>query len=196
MYEKYFSPLVKYSVAYLFMPLYYAVGSAAVTVVYSLLNDISPSLFPTFNQVLEKESYLEFKRISGIVAALLTVFVLNLILGINDNARYERVITRTDALYRIPDELPRYLRDTLPGDAIASPIPQLIFLWLSTLTYPERYLKYAHGYLSLHVDMLESFGFFPSVLLIALCAFAARIASAPLSLRKYRGAWLTSFVDS
>ena len=137
MYQKYFSPLVKYSVAYMFMPLFYSVVSAFVSVVYTLLSDLVPSLFPVYNQVLDKENYLEFTRVMSIVAAFLTVFVINLIMAINDNARYERVVKRTDALYKIREELPFYLRDVIPADAIASSVPHLIFLALSFAKYPE-----------------------------------------------------------
>lgn len=196
MYEKYFSPLVKYSVAYLFMPLFYYLGSALVTVVYALLSDIAPSLFPVYNQVLEKESYLAFRRVMDVVSAFVTVFLVNYIIAINDNSRYERVVTRTDALYRVPDELPRYLRDTLPSDAIASLVPQLVFLAFSAINFHEKFESFTHGYLSMHITLLDSMGFFVSFILIAITAFVSRVAAAPAALRKYRGAWLTSFVDS
>ena len=146
--------------------------------------------------MLEKEKYLEFTKAFSIFAAFVTVFLLNFIMAINENARYERVVKRTDALYKIREELPRYLPDVIPADAIASSVPHLLFLALSLVKYPERLLGAAQSFLSIHVILADSLGFFLSAFLVATVALAARILAAPFALRKYRGAWLTSFVDS
>lgn len=196
MFDRYFSPLLKYAAAYLFMPLFYNVGKAVLTVIYSLLSDIAPSVFPIYNQVLQKEEYLELQRITGLVCAFVVIFILNYIMVLHDNSRYERAVARTDALYKVRDELSKYIKDTVASDAIAAAAPQIIFLSLSLIAFPERLARFFGSYLLMHINLIESLGFFASFFLITLAAFSARVAAAPHALLKYRGAWLTSFVDS
>ncbi len=195
MYKKYFSPLVIYTLVYLFMPLVFYVMIAPMTLLYDFLHDAFPATFPIYSAVTEKEAYENFTKVFYIVVALVGIFAVNFILSINNNDKYERVIKRTDALFKIPDELPRFLRETLLGELIAAFVPHVFFLLLCLPKYPERLVGYVQDYLSYHVIFIDKTGIILSVFVIALVAFAARIAAAPFALRKYRGAWLTSFVS-
>ena len=195
MYKKYFSQLVTYTVVYLFMPIVFYVMIAPVTLLYDFLHDTWPTIFPVYNQVLEKEAYESFTKIFYIAIALIAIFAVNFILSINSNDKYERVIKRTDALFKIPEELPVFLKETALGELIASVFPHAVFLALCLFKYPERLSGYAENFLAYHIIFVDKLGFILSFILIAFVAFSARITAAPFALRKYRGTWLTSFVS-
>lgn len=196
MYKKYFSPLAIYAIVYLFMPLVFYVMIAPANLFYDFLHTNWPGTFPVYSPVLEKEAYENFTRAFYIAVALVGIFTVNFILSINNNDKYERVIKRTDALFKIPEELPHFLSETVLGELLASFVPHILFLLLCLPKYPERLTGYINDYLSYHVYFADGPGIVLSILIIALTAFAARIIASPFALKKYRGAWLTSFVNS
>lgn len=195
-YKKYFSPLLSYFTVYLFLPLVFFVVYGIVDTVYFELSDYFPELFVSYNQVTEKEDYEILQNKIRVATVLISVFLSAFFTAIYNNSRYEETVRLTDGLFKIPEELPRYLGRTLPSDLVCAFLPAIPFLALSLINYSEKFFKYFAGYLRPHLFIIDATGIIPAYLLIVLSSFAARLAAAPLALRRHRSLWLASFVDS
>ena len=158
--------------------------------------ELAPNIVPQYNQVLEKEEYEAFSKFMSMLASLLAVFSLSFTTGVFDNARYEDVITKTDGLFKMRDELVPYFKYSLPQDLIASAIPQAFFIPLTIINYSKKFLKYFGGYLAPHIHLASFFTPVGTYFAIFSAAILGRIAAMPLCLSRSRALWLTSFVDS
>ena len=195
MYRKIFSNPVRYAIVYLFLPLVFFAASAFVNILYSALLEIAPNIIPEYNKVLEKEKYEAFLRVMNGISSLLSVFLISLITGVYDNARYEFVITKTDGLFKIPDEIAPYFKRNFPSDLIAVTLPGIPFVLLTLPEYSKKFLDYFGGYLAPHFALTEVFGTVGAYFAILSVALIARIIAMPMALRRYRSLWLTSFID-
>lgn len=181
---------------YLFLPLIFFVAEAAVEIIYAALLEIFPNTVPSYSQVLEKEKYQAFVRTMKLISALVAVFAVSFATGIYDNARYEDVITKTDGLYKVKDEFPAYFKRTLPSDLIAVSLAPALFIPLTVPAYPKKLFEYIGAYLAPHLRVVEALTPVGAFFAIFLVALLARILAMPKALDRYRGLWLTSFVDS
>ncbi len=181
---------------YLFLPLIYLLTTALVDIVYSALLEIAPNLVPSYDRVLEKEEYQAFARAMNAISALLAVFLVSFVTGIYDNARYEDVVTKTDGLFKLRDELPSYFKRTLPSDLIAVSLAPAVFVPLTIPTYPKKFLEYFGTYLAPHLRLAELLTPLGTYFMIFAVALIARVLAMPKALDRYRALWLTSFVDS
>lgn len=195
-YRKYFRNAVRYFLVYLFLPLVFFLTTVLVDIVYAALFEIAPSVIPSYDRVLEKEEYLAFTRIMMAISALLAVFFVSFVTGIYDNARYEDVITKTDGLFKIKDELPSYFKRTVASDLIAISLSPALFIPLTVPSYPKKFLEYFGSYLAPHLRLAEVFAPLGAYFMIFAVAFVARLLAMPKALDRYRALWLTSFVDS
>ncbi len=163
-----------------------------------MLAELLPNIFEDFNRVTSGDEYQRHELRCGVFALLASIFATSYIAALFDNARYERVIDRTNGFYKIHKELPRYISDTWCEDLIASSVIQLPFLLFTLIQYPEHLKNLGRiisRYLAPHLAVTEVFGVILSYILITLTAFAARMISAPAALKRYRALWLTSFVE-
>lgn len=195
MFGKYFGAPIKSMVTYLFLPLIFFIAFGITDVGYVYLSEIFPSVFPEYSQVLEKELYEALQTRLQVFSVLLSVFFIHLFCAVYDNFRYESVIKKTDGFYKIKDQLLPYLKSTAIQDALSCALSPLLLLSVSTVSFPEKFLKYFGSFFYPHILMLSNFGFLISYLMIIFAAVIARLIAAPLALDRFRGLWLTSFVD-
>jgi hypothetical protein len=195
-YRKYFRNATRYFLVYLFLPLFFFLATALLDIVYSALLEIMPKLVPSYDRVLEKEEYQAFARTMSAIAALLAAFFASFFTGIYDNARYEDVITKTDGLYKVKDELPSYFRRTLPSDLIAVSIAPSVFVPLTVPVYSKTALEYFGPLIAPHLSLAAVFSPLGTYFMIFSVTLAARLLAMPKALDRYRSLWLTSFVDS
>ncbi len=196
MQKKFLTPLFKYFIIYLFLPLIYAVLFSMIRSGYNTLSQKFPEIFTRYSQVLDIEEYLMHISRCKIFAVLISVFLTSFIAAIFENTRYEMIISKTDGFFKIPQELPSYLKETSMPDALAAICPPALFVFLSSVNYPEKIEKFVSRYLEMHLILLDAGNVATAFIIIAATAFAARIVSAPFALRRYRALWLTSFIDS
>lgn len=162
---------------------------------YELLSRFLPELFPDYNPIQHEVEYEALMLLLSAVAALIAVFATNYILGVFDNTRYEDTVSATDGLYRIFEELPSFIRRTVIGDLIASLVPQALFLLLASQTFPKQLSDFTDFYFAPHTALIGKFGALLSYFIIFAVAFFGRLISAPHALSRYRGLWMTSFVE-
>ena len=196
MYRRYFSNPVRYFIVYLFLPIVFFISAALVDVFYSALTEILPDTVPEYSQVLEKEEYARFMKITNGVSVLLAVFFISFLTGVYDNSRYEDVITKTDGLYKIREVFFEYFKRNFPSDVIATAIPALPFIALTLPSYSKKFLDYFGGYLAPHFRLTELFGTVGAYFAILSVSLIGRALAMPAALARYRSLWLTSFVDS
>lgn len=195
-YRKYFRSAVRYFIVFLFLPVVFILARAAVDVIYAAINEISPNLIPSYSRIFEKEKYEAVMRTVNGVTAIVSVFILGFATAIYDNARFEDLIARTDGLFKIPEELPRYFKRNFPSDVIAAALPPAIFVPLTLPEYSEKFLEYFGILISPHLCIAA---FLPPVgAYFALfgAALFGRILAMPKALSRHRSIWLASFVDS
>ena len=128
--------------------------------------------------------------------AVFSVFLISYLTGLFDNGRYESVISKTDGLFKIKDELARYFKSNIASDIIAAAIPGLIFIPLTLPAYSEIFLDYFGDFLAPHFHLTSAFSPFGAYFVVFITALAARLTVMPFALKRYRALWLTSFVES
>ena len=98
---------------------------------YALLHDIAPLTFPKYSPIFNREEYEAQNALFSAVGALLSVTLITYITMRNDNTRYERMISKTDGMYRLPRGAKIYFKMFLLHDILSSLIiPLLHFLLL------------------------------------------------------------------
>ena len=195
MFRKYFSNPLRFFIVYLFLPLVFFLISGALDVIYAALLEAFPKVIPEYSQVLEKEKYEAFEAAMYLSAAFISVFLISYLTGVYDNARYEDVITKTDGLFKVKDEIGGYIKHNLPSDFLAVALPPILFISLTAPSYSKKVLDYLGGFLAPHLRLTEIFGTLGAYFVIFAVAFLGRLVAAPFALRRYRTLWLTSFVE-
>ncbi len=194
-FKSFYAELSKYALVYLLFPWLFSVCRGIVNWVYNALAEIAPSLFAVYNQVTEKELYQALSTRLSLIAVFCAVAIINFLCAIYDNERYERLVTETDGLYKIPSVLPSYLKGVLACDICAPLLPQLLAQAVALVSFPKKAEKFAEFYFEPQRLLTASFGFAQGFLLLALAAVLARLAATPFALKRYRGLWLTGFED-
>ncbi len=198
LYKKYLWTSAKYLIPYLFMPLIFSVGQNFVIALYNALSESLPQIFKEYNQVLDKEAYLSHIMRCRTFTLFSAAFIMSFAAAIFDNGRYERTVKKTDGYFKIPEELPSYVKSTIFEDLAASLTVPLPFFLLSLIKFPETAKAAARlfsSYFSPHIFLTESYGLVLGYLLIVSSAIIAKLIAAPMALRRHRSLWLTSFVD-
>ncbi len=195
MYKKYFSPCVKYTLIYLFLPLIYFFMLRFAVSFYGAVADAFPGLFKHYNPIADKELYERQFFIIQVCSVLLSVALISYIPSIFDNARYESVISRTDGYYRVKNEIIPYIKRNLGSDIIASGFISTVFVIFSSVKLPEKAARFLEGYLSPHTVSITAFGIAGAILIIFTTSLLSRLAAVPFALCRFRALWLTSFVD-
>ena len=185
--------------ALLFYPLFQLIERA----VYPMLCGWFPTLFREFDYFAEREAYDALHAKKEVAAAVLAEGLSLFFAVRTDNRRYERIITETDGLYRLPDGFRLCIRQNLPADLAAlllAPVPALALSWvlpkiaLLPLT-PERILRTERA-IAFFLPVLRAFGGgirgYAWMLLVAAICYPWAIFSA---VGRFRAGWLSSFTE-
>lgn len=196
--KKYTHSVLRYFLIYAlgFIP-FYIIG-ALLEVIYNILSDKMPSLFPSYNIVTQKSELLALESTLALICAVITVFVLTVLTVKYDNERYEFIISETDGLYELADGGRIYTKNYLYADivcALAVPIP---FLFTTYIPFPEesakalRILENVLGTLSSPTTAFSNkLGIFLGAAAVILISLVSRIPAGYMGLKRWRGLWLS-----
>ena len=167
----------------------------AADALYAALYGYMPDVFPLFDPVNEKESFASHNGRMGVFTMCITLALYAYITLRQDNRRDEWVITRTDGLFRVRDELSAYLTEYAAADVFASAVMGAA-LGVPFIFIPDAFLMGS----STLASFIRPFSLFydkigpvmTPILFFALLA-VFRLLSAVPALAFYRAKWLSGF---
>ena len=179
--------------------LWFFVGSLIATVltsliggaIFALLHDISPDAFPKYSPVLNREEYEAQQVLFSTLGALFAVPIITYITMRNDNTRYERMITKTDGMYRIAEGAKIYFKTFLIHDILAALIIPALHFALTLIPFPDGTPELVYILTYQPRAAIEGLGFATALILTLLLSLASRFIALPLCLEAYRSRWLS-----
>lgn len=177
--------------------LFFAVESL-IRMLYSELHMQFGDRFPTYSPITDKEKYIELENKLSLYASIAVFIILSIIATVFDNERYEHMIKETDGLYTVKNGIRIYSKRYALSDIVASLVAILPFFLLALIRFPKtnaRFLlafeEWLTGFLVCHLSFINNFGFVCGYLIAAAIIFTAKIPSAIIGLRRWRGLWLS-----
>ena len=198
--KKYVHSLSRYFLIYAlgFIPFY--LFNSLIDVIYNILSDKAPGIFPSYNALTERESLLSLEATLALVASLFTVFVLTVLTVKYDNERYERIISETDGLYRLREGCALYVKNYLIADVICAILVPIPFFALGYVSFPDgsaralRMLEDAIGTLtSPSAAFTDKLGTWLGIAAAMLTSLISRLPACYMGLKRWRGLWLSNF---
>ena len=178
--------------------LLFFIAVSFMRVIYSELHMRFGDRFPTYSPVTDKEKYTEFENNLALCASGAVFFILSLISTVFDNERYEYMIKITDGLYTIKNGVPIYAKRYTAADTLASLTAILPLFLMTLISFPKTNIKFIlaleewlTGFLVCPLSFVNKFGLIFGYALSAAIIFAAKIPSAIIGLRRWRGLWLS-----
>ncbi len=185
----------KYLLLYLAGALiYYVFEAFTFHILYPVLNNYLPEIFVTYNPVLEKTEYLAWQSTVRCASGVMTVISVNAIDVIYDNSRLELLVSRTDGFYRLADGFKIYIKSFLSVDIISSLISPAVFIPLTLISLPERFVRIEeliHAPLVMTEMISIRLGHVVAYFVIALSSLVTRACAVWLGLKRWRGLWLS-----
>ena len=183
---------------FLWMLAGFAISILAVLLVdgiYELLYASVPEVFPLYNAVLEEEDYERARLRLDIIALALTLFCTVYLSLRYDNAREERMISRTDGLFLIRKEYAWYLRAYIAEDAISSIIIGAV-ITVPFIFIPKKFLEMSNIFsslLNLFYKVISGAGIIYYSLIAVSLLFISHLLGALFSMQHWRAKWLSGF---
>ena len=196
--KKYAHSILRYFVIYAlgFIP-FYIVGALS-DVIYGILSDKIPAVFPSYNALTDKVKFLSLQSTLALISAAITVFILTFFAVTYDNERYEFMIAETDGLYKLRDGGRIYASRYLGADAVCAALVPVPFFALTLISFPEdsikalRVLRDALDTICLPTSAFcNKLGLLVGLVIAVFTSLLARIPAGYMSLRRWRGLWLS-----
>ena len=184
---------------FLLLPIVFHIPEFALSgVLYPALKEWFPSVFLSYNPITEPEQYEIAASVLYLLVAALSLFMIAYFQIRFDNSRMEYMISKTEGMYTFREGISLYYPRYLVSDAVASavaPLPLFIaepFIpqyWPETIpTFVIKPVEYIFSFITPCIDIL---GFIAAYLFIASVLFASRALGGALSIRAWRGIWLS-----
>ncbi len=171
--------------------------SITVSELYRFLNEIIPEVFPSYdigsNKTFFDSIYTSLWFISLVVTVLITVYIS---LRYN-NQKYERIITKTEGLYKIREVLPTYISIFGKSDVFSAITNGLIYT-IPFIFVPMPFIKNESFLAKLsepYKMMSECFGYVLAPIVMIVIIAACYTVAIPLTLKYYRAKWFSSFSE-
>lgn len=196
--KKYAHSLLRYFVIYAlgFIPFY--IVSVLSNVLYGILSDKLPSLFPSYNALTDKAQYVSLEATLALLCAVITVFITTAFAVKYDNERYEFIIDETDGFYTLRDGGKIYAKSYLYADAVCALCVPIVFFILTYVTFPEdsvRALRILEDVLVTVASPTNAFsnklGLELGVATAVFTSLLSRIPAGYMGLKRWRGLWLS-----
>ena len=190
--HKYLNPIILYLCVFIFGLFIFGFSAIAVKWGHAYLSHLFPSIFPTYNQIHDPESYSRLEMIKETVAIFLSLLIINFISLRIDNRKYERLSLITEGQYLIKDGIRIYFKEFFKSDLIVSTaVPAIMVIPAYLLS--ENALGYFGlifwNWLGYHFRTLM--GLFPAMLIASAFSFIGRMLVIPHCVKAWRSAWLT-----
>ena len=173
---------------------FYVAFVVVTNVIHPALCEWFPDIFKVYNSVTEKEALEEVNRRIRLVSALIAFFVMPIIERINDNARFEFIVDKTDGFYTVREGLPIYFKSYLVPDIIASLLSPIPLVFALLIRMPERAAKYL-GFLLTPCEpyraIFEMTNLVSTYFTVLAISLAAEMLCAVCGLIRWRGLWLS-----
>jgi hypothetical protein len=167
-------------------------------VIYSELHMRFGDRFPTYNPITDNEKYIKFENNLSLCASTAVFFIFSIIATVFDNERYEYMIKETDGLYTIKGGVRIYTKRYAATDILASLTAILPLFLMTLIRFPKTNIKFLlaldewlTGFLVCPLSFVNKFGFVLGYAAAAAVIFIAKIPSAAIGLRRWRGLWLS-----
>ena len=190
--HKYLNPIILYLCVFIFGLFIFGFSAIAVKWGHAYLSHLFPSIFPTYNQIHDPESYKRLEWIKGFISIFLSLIIINFISLRIDNRKYERLSLLTEGQYLIKDGIKLYFKEFFKSDLIVSTVIPAVFVIPAYLLSED-----ALGYFGLIFWNWLGYSFsslmsvFPAMLLAATFSFIGRMMAIPHCVKVWRSAWLT-----
>lgn len=171
---------------------FYYVDEICVGGIYPALARAFPSVFPTYNRVLEKEAYQSLMETVALFSGVLTVFIVEYFAGAVSNERFEYMIYKTDGMYLIKEGARLYYPRYLFPDLVATFLTVSLFQGITILIPPELRESVIFSFFRLCSVYATRLGLFLGILLQGTVYFAATLPSGLRAINKWRGKWLSA----
>ena len=164
---------------------------------YSLLNELMPTVFPSYDLSSNDKFFDTLYTSLWFVSLFVTLFVSVYLSLRYDNEKFERIITKTDGLYKIPTFLPTYICIYGKFDVLSSVVIGSLFT-IPFFFVPMQFIK-NEGFLANLAEpyklMGECFGYtLAPIVMILMIAFCYAL-SIPFALKYYRARWFSAFSE-
>lgn len=171
--------------------------STAVSELYRFLNELFPSAFPSYD-VTSGASYFDTLYTSlWLISLVITTFITVYLSMRYDNFKYEKIISKTDGLYKIQTVLPTYVNLFVFSD-IASAVLCAVVFTVPFSFIPMQFIKHESFVAKLaepYKMLSECFGIAFAPIVMMLLIALAYLASVPLALKYYRAKWFSAFSE-
>ena len=185
-------------VLFLWMLVGLVIGMLAILFVdgiYELLFKLMPNAFPLYNSVLQESEYEKLRSILDLTALCVTVLFTVYLSLRYDNPREERVIARTDGLFKVGKQLPVYVKENLPEDTVCCAVICAAFT-VPFIFIPQKFLEMNNilsAMLNLFYVISDRFGLTVfGIILLSLLLIAHVVCAVP-ALCYWRAKWLSGF---
>ncbi len=178
--------------------LLFFIVTSLMRVIYSDLHVRFGDRFPTYSPVTDNDKYLEFEKNLSLCASAAVFFIFSIIATVFDNERYEHMIKETDGLYTIKNGVRIYSKRYAAADILASLIAILPLFLMTLISFPKTNIRFLlaleewlTGFLVCPLSFVNNFGFVFGYAISAAVILTAKIPSAVIGLRRWRGLWLS-----
>ena len=190
--HKYLNPIILYLCVFIFGLFIFGFSAIAVKWSHAYLSHLFPSIFKTYNQIHDPESYSRLEVIKETVSIFLSLLIINFISLRIDNRKYERISLITEGQYLMKDGIRIYFKEFFKSDLIVSAaVPAIMVIPAYLLS--ENALGYFGlifwNWLGYHFSTLM--GLFPAMLVASAFSFIGRMLVIPHCVKAWRSAWLT-----
>lgn len=164
---------------------------------YRLLNELMPTVFPSYD-LASNDTFFDTLYTSLWFVSLFATLFVSVYLSLRfDNEKFEHIITKTDGLYKIPRFLPTYVSIYGKSDISSSIVIGSIFT-VPFFFVPMQFIK-NEGFLANLAEpyklMSECFGYaLAPIVMILMIAFCYAL-SIPFALKYYRAKWFSAFSE-
>ena len=167
-------------------------------VIYGILSDSMPSVFPSYNALTDKAETLALEATISLICAVITVFAVTFLAVKYDNGRFEFVISKTDGFYTIREGCAIYAKNYLSADVVSAVLVPVPFFLMTLVELPDGNVKA----LRILGDIIgtiaaptlafsDKLGFGFGLLAAASVSLLSRIPAVYAGLKRWRGLWLS-----
>ena len=194
--KKYLYPTLNFILLYLLGSAIYYIASLVITkMLYPTANSILPSLFPIPNYVLESEKYELYEKVMAILTLTATFYLINLISVKCDNARFERIVLKTEGMYRMKDGLKEYYSANILFDAILSLVLPIAYTLPIYIYVPREFIDRIFRLFFLPAfTAYDLFGIVGGAVALVIITFVTRTLAGISAVKGYRARWLSADV--
>ena len=171
--------------------------STAVSELYRFLNELMPSIFPSYDVTSRADFFDTLYTSLWLISLVITTFITVYLSMRYDNLKFEKIISKTDGLYELRTVMPTYINIFAISDLISAALCGFVFS-VPFSFIPMQFIKHESFLAKLaepYKLLSECFGTALAPVIMAIVIVLAYLASIPLALKYYRAKWFSAFSE-